>query len=151
MTGPKHKADAAIVSLICLLPPEITQLWWDTATLSGCLRRGGVTGITPARLRKALFMTQRLTPATPWKCRLWEKTLDSTCLAIRWKMLLFLYTRHRLPTFGNNYFLQNTRASGEFLYDIQNIANQFNFLVNSCHAVMMEGLLTMVAMTCSIN
>jgi hypothetical protein len=75
MTGPKHKADAAIVSLICLLPPEITQLWWDTATLSGCLRRGGVTGITPARLRKALFMTQRLTPATPWKCRLWEKHL----------------------------------------------------------------------------
>ena len=26
MTGPNHKADAAIVSLICLLPPEITQL-----------------------------------------------------------------------------------------------------------------------------
>ena len=91
MTGPKHKADAAIVSLICLLPPEITQLWWDTATLSGCLRRGGVTGITPARLRKALFTTQRLTPATPWKCRLWEKTLDSTCLAIRWKMLPYSF------------------------------------------------------------
>jgi tRNA wybutosine-synthesizing protein 1 len=27
------------------------------------------------RLRKALFTTQRLTPATPWICRLWEKHL----------------------------------------------------------------------------
>jgi hypothetical protein len=48
MTGPNLKADAAIVSLIFLLSPEITQLWWDTAILSGCLRRGGVTGTMPA-------------------------------------------------------------------------------------------------------
>jgi hypothetical protein len=56
MTGSNHKADAAIVFLICLIPLEITELWWDTATLSGWLRLGGVTRITP------------------WKCRLWKNT-----------------------------------------------------------------------------
>jgi hypothetical protein len=74
MTGPNHKADAAIVSLLCLLPPEITEFWWDTVALSGFLRRGGVTGMSAERLRKALFASQRLTVATPWKCRRWKNT-----------------------------------------------------------------------------
>jgi hypothetical protein len=74
MMGPIRKADAAIISLPYLLPPEITELWWDTVALSGYLRHGGLTGITPEQLRKAFFASQRFTAATAWKCRLWNNT-----------------------------------------------------------------------------
>ena len=60
MSSPDRKVDTAIVSLLGLLPPEITELWWNTGDLSGFLRCGGVTGITVERLRKALFASQRL-------------------------------------------------------------------------------------------
>jgi hypothetical protein len=119
MTGPNYKVDAAIVSLICLLPPEITQLWWDTATLSGCLRRAGITGIMLARLRKALFTTQPLTPAMPWKCRLWK----NTCYYLFGKAMEDFTPKtqfnHFLPTIDKNHFLRNTRASGKFLEGIK--------------------------------
>jgi hypothetical protein len=72
------------------------------------------------------------------------KTLATTCLAVCWEILLFLHTRHWLPTFGNNYFLHSTRALGKLLAENQNIANQFNFLMKSCHAVIMERWLMMV-------
>jgi hypothetical protein len=45
MSSPNHKVDAAIVSLLGLLPSEITDLWWNTGDLSGFLRPGGITGI----------------------------------------------------------------------------------------------------------
>jgi hypothetical protein len=65
MMGLNRKADAAIVSLLYLLLPEITELWWDTVALSDFLRRGGVTSITPEQLRKALFASLHLTAAMP--------------------------------------------------------------------------------------
>ena len=37
------KVDAAIVSLLGLLPPDITELWWGTRDLSAFLRCGGIT------------------------------------------------------------------------------------------------------------
>jgi hypothetical protein len=110
MTGSNHKVDAAMVSLVCLLPPGIAQLWWDTAALSGCLRRAGVTGISPERLGKALFTTQRLTLATPWKCRRWKNTryylfgkaLEDFTPKTQYNH--FLATRHQLPTVDNHHF-----------------------------------------------
>jgi hypothetical protein len=45
MSSPNCKVDTAIVSLLGLLPPKITELWWNTGDLSGFLRHGGVTGI----------------------------------------------------------------------------------------------------------
>jgi hypothetical protein len=59
MSSPNRKVDAAIVSLLCLLPLEITELWWETGDLSAFLRRGGVTDITAERLRRALERSQR--------------------------------------------------------------------------------------------
>jgi len=74
MLSPNRKVDAAIVSLLCLLPLELTELWWNTDDLSAFLRRGGVTGITAERLRRALERSQRFTGATQWKCRRWINT-----------------------------------------------------------------------------
>jgi hypothetical protein len=64
MSSPNRKIDAAIVSLLSLLPSEITELWWNTGDLSGFLRPGGVTGITVERLRKAIFASQRFSLIT---------------------------------------------------------------------------------------
>ena len=54
MSSRNRKVDTAIVSLLGLLPPDITELWWDTRDLSAFLRCGGITGITAKRLSRAL-------------------------------------------------------------------------------------------------
>ena len=74
MTSRNRNTDEAIVSLLYLLPPEITELWWDTVDLTAFLRCGGVSGITPEQLRKAIVATERFRAATPWKCRRWRNS-----------------------------------------------------------------------------
>lgn len=126
MSSRNRKVDAAIVSLLGLLPPDITELWRDTRDLSAFLRCGGITGITAERLSRTLSSaSHRYTAATPWKCRLWRNThyylLGNRSEAFTPKAQFehFQNPRHHLPTLCKDYFLVNTRVCGKFLEDIK--------------------------------
>jgi hypothetical protein len=118
------KVNAAIVSLLRLLPPDITELWWDTRDLSAFLRWGGIHWITAERLSRALSSASHHTAATPWKCRLWRNKRyyllgnRSEAFTPKAQFEHFQNPRHHLPTLLKDYFLVNTRVCVKFLEDI---------------------------------